>query len=465
MPGKSRSPVLASWQELQGAVENADPFLWPALSRFAHWASDNGWTPTEVGAPHFERFRVEMERRCLGAKADKVVHQTAKAWAAATSAVPDAGLGDLGYVPQRQPNVKLSWSAFPPTLEADAQAFVARGDGDWLTEDIRKPLKPATRASYLDAIRRIAAILVAEGTSPETLATLADLATPARSEQVVRHMYARNGRQKGGSIQLLALLLFMIGRDHCKITGEPLERLEKLWRKTHAGGVTMSERTKNRLIQFDDDALLDRLVQLPEQLMALADQTKVVDVRSAKLARAVLYLSLLLETCARSGNTVGLDLDRHIIQSGTGKRLSVQIVVPPEETKNGSEIRAALSPLTARMLQHYVARYRPVHCGDSASTWLFPRRDGSRWAVTQACEDVKDLVARYVGADVTPHLMRSLGGKLLLDEQPGAIATVQHLLGHKSIQITIGFYTHLDPQRARAAYQAVLAERRDGDRL
>ncbi len=77
-------------------------------------------------------------------------------------------------------------------------------------------------------------------------------------------------------------------------------------------------------------------------------------------------------------------------------------------------------------------------------------------AYVVACGDgeeahLKDLAARHVGADVTPHLMRSLGGKIVLDVRPGAVALVQQLLGHKRLQTTLGFYTRLDANRTRAA--------------
>jgi site-specific recombinase XerD len=114
--------------------------------------------------------------------------------------------------------------------------------------------------------------------------------------------------------------------------------------------------------------------------------------------------------------------------------------------------------MATRMLRHYIDRYRPLHCIQQ-SQWLFPRQDGSHWTTTQACMDLKDVVARELGVDVTPHLMRSLAGKIILDAHPGAIATVQQLLGHKRLDTTLRFYARLDPHKARAEYQRLLEER------
>ncbi len=256
----------------------------------------------------------------------------------------------------------------------------------------------------------------------------------------------------------LALLLFMVARDHVGVTGTALAKLEAFFKKTRPETIGMSDRTLERFIQFDDPEVLDRLVRLPKQLMAQADKIAVPDISSAKRARIALYLALLCETCARSGNIVGLNLETHIVSSGSGKAQRTFVAIPACEVKNGQEIGARLSPMTAAMLRHYVDRYRHLHCAQP-SPWLFPRQDGTHWSTTQACTDLKDIVARSVGVDVTPHLMRALGGKIILDAHPGAIGTVQQLLGHKRLDTTLRFYTRLDAQKARSDYQQLLETR------
>ena len=259
----------------------------------------------------------------------------------------------------------------------------------------------------------------------------------------------------------LALLLYLVARDHPAVDRETARRLELWFKKTRPETIGMSDRTLRRFIQFDEPAVLDRLIQLPGQLMAMAEKQAVHDVSSAKLARLALYLALLLETCARSGNIVGLDLQSHIISDGHGKAERTFVVIPAHEVKNDQEIRAELSPRTGRMLRRYVERYRAIHCL-GPSPWLFPRQDGTHWSTTQACTDLNDVAARRLGVDVTPHLMRSLAGRIVLDAHPGAITTVQQLLGHKRLDTTLRFYSRLDPQKARAQYHQVLETRRGG---
>jgi integrase len=49
---------------------------------------------------------------------------------------------------------------------------------------------------------------------------------------------------------------------------------------------------------------------------------------------------------------------------------------------------------------------------------------------------------------VHPHLFRHLGAKLYLDANPGEYETVRRVLGHRSLQTTIDFYTGLETPAA-----------------
>ncbi len=336
--------------------------------------------------------------------------------------------------------------------------------GDWLSvEDMladcqKRPLRPATKSNYLDGLRRVASTLVALGTSPTYIRSLADLVPPEQVRAVLRHVSERTRRTRGGHVMFLALLLFLVARDHVGATGRALTQLETFFKKTRPETVGMSDRTLERYTQFDDPAILDQLIRLPRRLMAQADKLAVPNIFSAKRARLALYLALLIETCARSGNIVGLNLETHIMSSGSGRAQRTFVVIPAHEVKNGQEIRALLSPMTADMLRHYRDGYRPLHCA-KPSALLFARRNGTHWSTTQACTDVKDVVRRSLGVEVTPHLMRALGGRIILDAHPGAIGTVQQLLGHKRLDTTVRFYARLDSQKARSDYQQLLDAR------
>lgn len=466
MPGRHRNPLQPGWAKLASLAQaQEDGFLWPALSRFVHYLSCAGIAPAEVSQAHFIRFGHDLRTTCLGSKANQVVRNTARAWKRAQAIIPGWPTSALVHEPRKSDVRLLPWSAFPASFKEDARRFVNRDD-DWLStevfsdEGLRRPLRPTTKSNYLEGLRRVASILVALGTSPANLKLLADLVELRRAKDVLHHVSQRTGRTQGGHVMFLALLLYIVARDHAGVDATTTAKLAAWFKKTRPDSVGMSDQTLQRFVQFDDPAVLDRLVRLPGQLMAAADKAPVPDISSAKLARLALYLALLLDTCARSGNIVGLDLQAHVITSGGGKAERTFVIIPAHEVKNGQEIRAELSGATGRMLRHYVDRYRGIH-GPGPSPWLFPRQDGTHWSTTQACTDLNDVAARRLGVDVTPHLMRSLAGKIMLDAHPGAIAAVQQLLGHKRLDTTLRFYARFDPQKARAQYHQVLETRRE----
>ena len=62
------------------------------------------------------------------------------------------------------------------------------------------------------------------------------------------------------------------------------------------------------------------------------------------------------------------------------------------------------------------------------------------------------------------HLMRHLGAKLYLDENPGAYEVVRRVLAHKSMSTTINSYTGLETEAAVRHFDAVILGMRDGIR-
>jgi hypothetical protein len=54
-PGKQINELLPEWLEARDLVANRPQ--WRALSRLAHFASAQGWKPSEISDTHMERFR------------------------------------------------------------------------------------------------------------------------------------------------------------------------------------------------------------------------------------------------------------------------------------------------------------------------------------------------------------------------------------------------------------------------
>ena len=58
------------------------------------------------------------------------------------------------------------------------------------------------------------------------------------------------------------------------------------------------------------------------------------------------------------------------------------------------------------------------------------------------------MVRRYAGVDLSPHQIRHLAAKILLDDSPGAFELVKQLLGHENLKTTVNAYTGIDTRRA-----------------
>ncbi len=459
MPGRSRDKLSANWQSLADRLQTECPFAWPALSRFVHYASEQGWEHNAIDCMAFKRFALDLRTTCLTSKAEKTLRNTARAWVAAQSSVPDWPKAKLGYQPKRRAAKTRPWTDFPAALLAEALEFVQAGSNNWLSDDDRFPIKEATQSNYLWAVRRAASIIVSSGTPIDQLDCLAKLVTPANAKIVVTKVYEDTGRKVGGMTQMIAWIMYRIADVHLRCTEPELKPFRGLVQKTRPQERRMGDRTLDRVRPFTDSDLLAQFFRMPDKLMVEASK-RPVDIRSAKLVRLALYLAILQDTAARSKNVFSLNMKTQIMVDGQGKAQHLFVCIAGVNVKNGTEIRAALSKSTGKIYRAYVDTYRCVHDvpGGGASDWLFPRTNESHWTSTQACADLKDAAARLLGVDVTPHLTRSLVGKVILNARPDAYPDVQHMLGHKSLATTITHYTHLDPEKSRRIYHEILAD-------
>jgi integrase len=247
-------------------------------------------------------------------------------------------------------------------------------------------------------------------------------------------------------------VLLLIGRDHAKLPEHDVAKLKLMERKVRAER-RMGDRTHDRLVSMGDKRRLRALLNLPHQLMRLAERRQAIDLHSARLVRCAVFLRLLLDTALRQGNVVALDLEHHIKRGGPG---GLTVMIDGCEVKNGVEVVAPLRRDTVKMIELYVSKYRPVHAGQTASAWLFPRPDGSHWTTDAANQTMQDLTAKHIGFPVNPHLVRSLILEILEHEHPGALALGRDALGHRSIATTEAHYARRQAARAREIHQDAL---------
>ena len=472
MPGRFVTPLSAPWRTLLDSIPEImteeDLLENPIrirLSRFAHVASELGWSPDAVGPAHLEQFKILLSETCLVSKFTRGARETAAAWAEARTEIAGWPQNELGDPERQQHGYALPWSAFPDSFREDVEAFVTRDDLDDEDEDDDHPLRPLrkrTADNYRQTCVRAASILVRLGQSAETITSLKDLVALQTVKSIAKFLKERNQREVGGAPFQMALILFIAAKDHVHLPEAELRRLKRYWKKIRGRYGKMSDRTFKRLQQFDDPKATEAMAMLPDTLLKAARKLGKPTIESAKLVRTALLLSLAQDTALRAGNLVGIDTHKHLsLQRRPGRSPIADLVIPAGEVKNNVEIPTRLGNETAKLLQIWLDDYRCTQIAINCNcTWLFPNTKGGHRSVGQALEDVKDLSARYAGLDVTPHLMRAFVGKIILDAQPDGHAIVQQVLAHRSLRTTVEYYAPVRPAQARARYHELLSRRR-----
>jgi integrase len=150
---------------------------------------------------------------------------------------------------------------------------------------------------------------------------------------------------------------------------------------------------------------------------------------------------------------LGVDVVAH--RAGAALANGCHIVLPAEEVKNRQDLEFPVAPMVAKMLEIYVNRCLPI-LGKTAAGFLFPNTSGRAKAAGSLGVQVKTFIKRETGLVINVHAFRHLAAKLYLERNPGDYATVQMLLGHKSLQTTLRAYVGLERRDATRRYDSMM---------
>jgi site-specific recombinase XerC len=165
---------------------------------------------------------------------------------------------------------------------------------------------------------------------------------------------------------------------------------------------------------------------------------------------------LLLNVPLRLANVASLTFGRHISWPA-GAKGNAWLLIPGSETKTGQPFEAELGGELVRMLKTYRDKIMPKLTGSPHDAIFIDIRGRQKLATTIA--DLFTATTRqHLGFPVTPHQMRHVAGKFLLDAEPGAFELVKQLLGHASLKTTVAFYTGLDTSRAVRHHNRLIEE-------
>ena len=219
----------------------------------------------------------------------------------------------------------------------------------------------------------------------------------------------------------------------------------------------LTPKNKAALRQFDDPAVLQRLINLPKRLWAEVKREEKPNFRTLAKAQAALGVAILSYMPVRPENLTELAFGIHLfIREEPGAISSLELSageVKNEETAMAFDI----PPEVAKMLIEYRDRIAPKVIGHRPDR-VFVNVDGTPKSQATVAWLIKTYLARRAGIVLTPHQFRHLNAKILLDAEPGSFETVKQLLGHKNLKTTTNFYAGIDSRRA-GRHQQRLIER------
>jgi len=151
-------------------------------------------------------------------------------------------------------------------------------------------------------------------------------------------------------------------------------------------------------------------------------------------------IEILLMAPIRMCNLVNLDIEQNLVRSGRGAAYRHRI---RRRQKNQDALEHPLPSESSALIDTYIEKFRP-RLPSKNSTALFPGIGSDPKNQDAFGTQISRTICAHTGLRVHPHLFRHLGAKLYLDANPGDYETVRRVLGHRSLQTTVDFYTGLE---------------------
>ncbi len=454
MPARSRVGLLPGWEVLIEAPE-ARP-LQRGLARFSKYCSSAAIGPEDVTQAVYEQFHADLAAYCL-IRSPRETQQTAgHAWNTAVGSVPGWPQTVLTIADNRR-NPSLPWTAFPDTLLADVEAYLApRSAKKVFSSGCGPRLEESTIVGKRAMLRQFVTCLVESGRDPVSLRTLADVVTFEAAEAGLQVLDARAGGRETQHTYNVAYLLYGIAKHWLKLDAATVQAFKDGCKEIRPKKDGMTRNNRLRLKQFDDPKKLHALLELPATIMQEACATPKPTKAEARIAQMAVVIEFLLIVPLRIGNAAALELGRTLILDGWKNGI---IIIDKSEVKNDVDIEAPLSAEFLRLLHIYLDRFHGL-LAPPGCKMLFPSADSGHKRETVMSHQIKTYLASRCGIDMSAHTFRHLAANLLLDACPGAYGLPRMLLGHKHMSTTVTTYCGTEFKKAFQLHDANIAQLR-----
>lgn len=455
-PRRRDEPLMPAWHALRDSLP--DMFVSIRLQAFMAWCSDRGIAPDAVRDGTLAEYAAYLRLNRMRGDPHEVARRCAKAWNRAGQTVLGWPSAEL-TAPASTFYYTLAFDAFPASLVADIETFRRRlkgggGLGLYSSTSAFRSLRPVSVANRMQALRMALAALVQSGVKPEDIRLLADLVTSDHMKMILDWHWERAGRKVTGNLGAVADTLRIVAKYQVGLTGAALEEALAIAKAAKPKKRTrMTAKNEIRLAQFDDPDVLAMTVNLArEALMPLAAAQKAAGrhLDAAWTASIAVAVEILLHCPMRLANLANLRLGHEIVCLGKGRQRYTHFLIAGHLTKNDEPLRWKINLRLSEMIDVFAREYRGAIGGADGSDYQFAGRDHHdrpRWQ-SQLGTAITRAFREHVGIEMHPHLYRALAGKLILDENPGAIEEVRQLLGHRTFTTAMEYYISSQPQRA-----------------
>jgi integrase len=453
IPATKRNKGLSpSWAALLEALSARRAHI--GLSRLAHYASGKGIHHKNINDEAINGFIAAVRDGSLHQKPNALHRQVTLIWNEAARD-PSLGLSPVTAPSFRGPAERIDWWLLPPSFREDTDKYLDWcGGSDPFAADARsRPLATTTLRLTRQQIHTAASALIDAEVDINCIKTLGDLITPENFKSILRQRLKRTEGELRSFEHYLARALIRIASEWVKVDASILVELKRLASKLPAPKRQLTPKNMRFLRQFDDPQSLKRLRMLPEQLWKEVKQDANPSFRTLAKAQAALAIAIPTFMPVRPENLNELEFDVHLfVREGRGATSTLEINA--EEVKNNEELAFDIPPHIVKMLIGYRDCVAPSVIGHRP-TRIFVNADGTPKSQSMVAVLITSYARKRAGIILTPHQFRHLGAKIILDANPGAFSTVQHLLGQKSLKTTM-IYAGINKRRAARHHYALI---------
>lgn len=481
-PPRKREPITdVAWSSLVALLPAR--FHPHRLVAFMGYCGAEGIAPDQVTSATLEAYlRHRLDTRGGGQERAHARH-VAGQWNKMAGVVPGWPGVTLELAPDPSRAHAIPYTTYPAPLQEEVQGFL-----DWCGQtgeaysietafleevgESRPALRPATVEGRHKGLRLLLWGAVETGDPVESMTGLALLLEQLRLQRVLRWHYQRLGGKPSGGLALLVDTLLTLAAHLGWPSEERAKLRAQLRRARPPRQREITPRTARMLDAFQDDAVLARLLDLPQKLMAearrLRDGGLTADgqlrpprlMEAAWMAALAVAIEIELMLPLRLEDLAHLRWGEEVLvqQQARGKR---SIMLRVLTSKTGLSVETVLPLESTALLLEYWEEFRPKGAHPETA-WLFPNRDRDDRprAKNGLSEAIIEAVYEATGVQMTTHGFRSLAAELILRDDPHALDYVRAVLGHSSLTTSIRHYARVNRLAAAARLSEGVLTRR-----